>query len=42
MTNAVNNMTVGLADAGYQARAVFIARALGTGLSLPTFRLLRS
>ena len=42
MTSAVYNMTVGLADAGRQARAMLIARAFGQGMPLPTFRLLRS
>lgn len=42
MTNAVNNMTVGFADAGLGARAQFIARASGQGVTLPAFRLLRS
>ena len=42
MTNAVYNKTIGLADAGLQARASVIARAFGKGETLPTFRLLRS
>ncbi|HMQ30160.1 MAG TPA: hypothetical protein PKD53_05500 [Chloroflexaceae bacterium] len=42
MTNAVNNMTVGQADAGLEARALFIARASARATALPTFRLLRS
>lgn len=42
MIIAVYNLTVGSADAGLQARAVFIARAFGEGHTLPTFRLLRS
>jgi hypothetical protein len=41
MINAVHNMTIGLADAGRQARAL-IARGFGEGETLPTFRLLRS
>lgn len=42
MINAVYNMTVGIADAGRQARAELIARASGKGVTLPPFRLLRS
>ncbi len=42
MIKAVYNMTVGFADAGLEARALFIARASGRGVSLPTFLLLRS
>lgn len=42
MFNAVYNKTVGFADAGLKARAVFIARAFGGEVTLPTFRLLRS
>lgn len=42
MTNAVNNMTIGIADAGLGARAALVARGFGEGETLPTFRLLRS
>jgi hypothetical protein len=42
MTIAVNNMTIGTADAGLEVRALLIARGLGQGRTLPTFRLLRS
>jgi hypothetical protein len=42
MIIAVNNMTVGAADAGQQARAMLIARAFGKGVPLPMFQLLRS
>lgn len=42
MASTVNNMTVGFADAGHQARALLIARAPGEGVTPPTFRLLRS
>ncbi|GAB4434756.1 MAG: hypothetical protein OHK0015_24870 [Chloroflexi bacterium OHK40] len=42
MTIAVYNTTVGHADAGLVARAMFIARASGQGVSLPTFHQLRS
>jgi hypothetical protein len=41
MTIAVYNMTIGIADAGLQARAQ-VARGFGEGETLPTFRLLRS
>lgn len=41
MMHAVNNLTIGLADAGLPAR-VLIARGFGEGQPLPTFRLLRS
>jgi hypothetical protein len=42
MIIAVHNMTIGVADAGRQARAVLTARGFGKGRTLPTFRLLRS
>ena len=42
MTNAVYNMTIGLADAGLAARASVVASAFGKGETPPTFRLLRS
>lgn len=42
MINAVYNMTVGIADAGLEARALLIARAFGGDVTLPMFRLLRS
>jgi hypothetical protein len=42
MIIAVYNMTIGVADAGPQARAVLTARGFGQGRALPTFRLLRS
>jgi hypothetical protein len=41
MMNAVYNMTIGIADAGRQARAL-TARGFAQGRTLPTFRLLRS
>lgn len=41
MIDAVNNMTIGIADAGLVARAQ-VARGFGEGETLPTFRLLRS
>jgi hypothetical protein len=42
MITAVNNLTIGLADAGRSARAAIVARGFGKGSPLPTFRLLRS
>jgi hypothetical protein len=42
MINAVNSMTVSLADAGQRARAVIVARPAGKGRTLPMFHLLRS
>lgn len=42
MNLTVNNMTIGAADAGLEARAERIARGFGRGSALPTFRLLRS
>ncbi len=42
MINAVNILTVGLADAGPEARALPIARAFARVTALPTFRMLRS
>jgi hypothetical protein len=42
MTTAVHNMTIGIADAGREARAVLTARRFAQGRSGPTFRLLRS
>lgn len=42
MLHTVNSMTIGIADAGFGARAVIVARGFGKGETLPTFRLLRS
>jgi hypothetical protein len=42
MINATNNMVIGLADAGRQARAAIVARGFGEGEPSPTSRLLRS
>ncbi|NJK32596.1 MAG: solute-binding protein [Deltaproteobacteria bacterium] len=42
VNDVANDVLIGAADAGLEARAELLARGFGRGVTLPTFRLLRS